>query len=317
MTTGSGGNAAVCYCAEELEVWIIISDFIWEVNETNFKNVVLKSDIPVLVDCWAPWCMPCRAQHPILEKVADDLQGKVLIASLNTEENRDEAYRLNIDSIPTLVIFKGGEEQQRFIGLQKADSFLGIVTDPYLRTSADGVYAAGDCAEKKSFISQKPTRGEFGTNAVVMARVVAQNIMGRNKVFPGIINANATTVYDWSIGSSGLTEKMALDAGLNVVTGHSEVLDKYPMMDGMSPIRTKLVFEGDTQNLIGGSVMRKGHGAAQNVDFISFAIQMQTTLEDLLSYQYATHPELAAKPSDNTYVFAARDLAGKRKPRLS
>jgi len=190
-------------------------------------------------------------------------------------------------------------------------SAQGIVTDPHLRTSADGVYAAGDCAEKKSYITQKPTRGEFGTNAVFMAKVVAQNIMGRNKVFPGIINANATTIYDWSIGSSGLTENMAADAGLNVVSGYSEVLDKYPMMDGVTPIRTKLVFERDTGSLIGGSVMRKGHGAAQNVDFISFAIQMGATLEDLLSYQYATHPELAAKPSDNTYVFAARDAFDK------
>ncbi len=193
-------------------------------------------------------------------------------------------------------------------------SALGIVTDPYLRTSADCVYAAGDCAEKKSFISQKPTRGKFGTNAVFMAKIVAQNIRGHNKVFPGIINANATTVYDWSIGSSGLTEKMALDAGINVVTGYSEVLDKYPMMDGVTPIRTKLVFERDTGSLIGGSVMRRGNGVAQNVDFISLAIQMGATREDLLSYQYATHPELAAKPSDNTYVFAARDANGKRKP---
>jgi len=190
-------------------------------------------------------------------------------------------------------------------------SALGVVTDPYMRTSAEGVYAAGDCAEKKSYITQKPTRGEFGTNAVFMSKVVAQNILGHRKTFPGVINANATMVYDWSLGSAGLTEKMALDAGLDVVTGHSEVLDKYPMMGGVAPIRTKLVFERDTQRLIGGSVMRKGHSTAQNIDFISFAIQMQTTLEDLLNYQYATHPELAAKPSDNTYVFAAQDAGGK------
>jgi len=66
--------------------------------------------------------MPCCAQQPILEKVADELQGKTLITSLNIEENRDAAYRLNIHSIPTLVIFKDGEERQRLIGLQKADS---------------------------------------------------------------------------------------------------------------------------------------------------------------------------------------------------
>jgi thioredoxin 1 len=106
-----------------------MSENIQEINETNFKNVVLESDIPVLVDCWAPWCMPCRAQHPILEKVADALHGKALITSLNTEENRDAAYRLNIHSIPTLVIFKNGEERRRFIGLQKADSISRALED--------------------------------------------------------------------------------------------------------------------------------------------------------------------------------------------
>ena len=109
-----------------------MSENIQEVNETNFENVVLQSDMPVLVDCWAPWCMPCLTQHPILEKVADELQGKALITSLNTEENRDAAYRLNIHSIPTLVIFKDGQERQRLIGLQKADSLTRALEDALL-----------------------------------------------------------------------------------------------------------------------------------------------------------------------------------------
>ena len=93
-----------------------MSENIQEVNETNFKTEVLESDIPVLVDCWAPWCMPCRAQQPILERVADELQGKALITSLNIEENREAAYRLNIHSIPTLVIFENGREVARQAG---------------------------------------------------------------------------------------------------------------------------------------------------------------------------------------------------------
>ena len=109
-----------------------MSENIQEVNETNFENVVLQSDMPVLVDCWAPWCMPCLTQHPILEKVADELQGKALITSLNTEENRDAAYRLNIHSIPTLVIFKDGEERRRFVGLQKADSLTRALENALL-----------------------------------------------------------------------------------------------------------------------------------------------------------------------------------------
>jgi thioredoxin len=98
-----------------------MSENIQVINETNFKNVFLEPDIPVLVDCWAPWRMPCRAQHPIRQKVAAALQGKALITSLYTEENCDVAYRLNIHRIPTLVIFKNGAERRRLIGLQKAD----------------------------------------------------------------------------------------------------------------------------------------------------------------------------------------------------
>jgi NADH oxidase (H2O2-forming) len=191
-------------------------------------------------------------------------------------------------------------------------SRLGIQTDQYLRTSSEHIYAAGDCVEKISSITGKSTRGEFGTNAVFMAKIVAQNILGKNKIFPGVINASATSVYDWSLGSAGLTEKMAQESGINTVTGYSEVLDKYPMMKGVTPIRTKLVFDRDTGRLVGGGVLQKGDGAARNADFISLAIQMKAILEDLLTCQYATHPELAAKPSDNTYVFAAKDALGKK-----
>ena len=190
-------------------------------------------------------------------------------------------------------------------------SRLGICTDEYMCTSVPNIYASGDCVEKKSFITMQPTRGEFGTNAVFMAKVAAQNILGNKVKFPGVLNANATAIYDWSLGSAGLTEQMAKDAGIDVITGYSEIYDKYPMMDNVDIVRTKLVFNGSNMKLIGGSVMRKGSCTAQNVDFISFAIQMGATMENLLNYQYATHPELAAKPSDNCYTFATKQALSK------
>lgn len=190
-------------------------------------------------------------------------------------------------------------------------SRLGIRVDAHMKTSADHVYSCGDCAEKRSYVTWESMRGEFGTNAVFMARTVARNILGDGITFPGIINANATSVYDLSLGSAGLTEQMARDAGLDVVTGFSIVLDKYPMIGGVESVHTKLVFNRTNRKLVGGSVMRKGNCTAQSVDFISLAIQMGAVMDDLISYQYCTHPELAAKPSDNTYVFAARDAVGK------
>jgi NADH dehydrogenase len=190
-------------------------------------------------------------------------------------------------------------------------SRLGIWVDENLRTEIKDVYACGDCAQKRSLVTGEPTRGEFGTNAVFMARTVARNILGQQKTDPGVLNANVTAVYDYSLGSAGMTELMAKDAGLEVLTGYSEVLSKYPMMPQVDTIRTKLVFNRKNRKLIGGSVLRKGICSAQNVDFISFAVQMGATMDDLLNYQYATHPELAAKPSDNMYVFAAKDALKK------
>lgn len=184
---------------------------------------------------------------------------------------------------------------------------FGVVVDEFMRTSHADIYACGDCAQTLSFFTGKPVHGEFGTNAVFMARTVAQDLLGQARKFPGVINASVSSVFGWSFGSAGMVEKLAIDSGFQVVTGYSEVLDRYPMMDGVADIRTKLVFDQANGRLLGGSVVRKGHTAALAVDFISLACKMGATMQDLVDYQYATHPELAARPSDNAFVFAARD----------
>ncbi len=241
------------------------------------------------------------------------------VASFAQRSEREIDVRLNGDGTLTadFVVMSVGvilnTELAAAAGLKS--SRLGIWTDRRLRTSAEHVYAAGDCVEKWSLVTGQPCRGEFGTNAVFMARVAARNILGGREEFPGVVNANATTVFDIGLGQAGLTEQMAREAGIAVVTGTSQVLDRYPMMPGAAPIHTKLVFDADTRRLVGGCVLRQGHGAAQSADFISFAVQKGTTLDDLLRLQYATHPEQAAKPSDNAFVFAARQAAAKMQRR--
>ncbi len=184
---------------------------------------------------------------------------------------------------------------------------FGIVTDDRLRTSRPDIYAAGDCAAKASLVTGQPVRGEFGTNAVFMGRVVGANILGTDARFPGVVNASVTKVFDWGVGAAGVTVDAALKAGLDVAWGISTVPDRYPMIDDVEDIRTKLVFERGSGRLLGGSILRRGDCVAADVDFLSLAIQMGVTREDLLVHQYATHPELAAKPSHNRFVFAARD----------
>lgn len=87
-----------------------------EVNENNFQQEVLESSIPVLVDFWASWCMPCRMLAPTIEKLAEENQGKLKVCKLNTEENRNIAAQYGIQGIPTLIIFKEGKEIGRTVG---------------------------------------------------------------------------------------------------------------------------------------------------------------------------------------------------------
>ncbi|HEY8173366.1 MAG TPA: thioredoxin [Dehalococcoidia bacterium] len=90
----------------------------YEVTDANFDTEVLKSDKPVLVDFWAPWCGPCRMVAPIVDELSDEYEGKVKFVKLNTDDNIGTASKYQIRSIPTLLVFKGGEAVGQIIGFR-------------------------------------------------------------------------------------------------------------------------------------------------------------------------------------------------------
>jgi thioredoxin 1 len=89
-----------------------------ELSDANFDAEVLQSDQPVLVDFWAPWCGPCRMVGPVIEELAAENGEKVKIAKINVDEAQQTAAGFGVSSIPTLMIFKGGEVVERFVGVQ-------------------------------------------------------------------------------------------------------------------------------------------------------------------------------------------------------
>lgn len=95
-----------------------------DLNKDNFATEVLNSDLPVLVDFWAPWCMPCKMMAPILDELAVDLAGKVKITKLDTADvnNQELALQYQIQSIPNLKLFKAGQIIAEFVGMRSKDS---------------------------------------------------------------------------------------------------------------------------------------------------------------------------------------------------
>ena len=89
---------------------------ITDVTDSNFQAEVLESDTPVLVDFWAPWCGPCRIVHPVLEQIAQERGDALRIVKLNVDENQQTAMTYEILSIPTLILFKGGQVEKRVVG---------------------------------------------------------------------------------------------------------------------------------------------------------------------------------------------------------
>jgi len=85
-------------------------------TDTAFEQDVLQSEIPVVVDLWAPWCGPCKIIAPSLEEIAQDQQGKLKVVKLNIDENAQTAAKFNVMNIPTLLVFKGGKEVDRIVG---------------------------------------------------------------------------------------------------------------------------------------------------------------------------------------------------------
>jgi thioredoxin 1 len=96
----------------------IMAGNVTEFNDANFQNEVIDSSDPVLVDFWAPWCGPCRMIAPLVEELATEYKGSVKIGKINIDDSPSAATQYGVSSIPTLIIFKGGEVVDRFVGVQ-------------------------------------------------------------------------------------------------------------------------------------------------------------------------------------------------------
>ena len=105
------------------------SDLIVEFTDANFEQEVIKSDVPVLVDFWAEWCMPCKMLAPTVDELAAEYSGRLKVGKVDTDANRDISLAHGISAIPTLMVFKNGEVLKRLVGMQQKADLKDIIEE--------------------------------------------------------------------------------------------------------------------------------------------------------------------------------------------
>jgi len=106
-----------------------MSENMMEVNDGNFNDEVLQSDIPTVVDFWAEWCGPCKALAPKIDQVASEFNGKIKVVKMNVDQNQKTPAQYGIRGIPTLIIFKDGEVSNQVVGDQSVDNLKEFFTN--------------------------------------------------------------------------------------------------------------------------------------------------------------------------------------------
>lgn len=100
------------------------TEYVIEITDSNFETQVTDAKLPVLIDFWAPWCAPCRMIGPVIEQIASELQGKVIVGKVNIDENPQISERFRIQAIPAIFIFQNGQVRDQVVGLTSKASLL-------------------------------------------------------------------------------------------------------------------------------------------------------------------------------------------------
>jgi len=257
--------------------------------------------------------------HLITNSRVEKLSGKAFVSKvhLSSSEIIDfDRYEPCTGSdhmkIKGLVVFATGVAPElSFISPDSIDmGKQGIIVNERMETSIPDVYAVGDCVQFKSQITGKDTGGKLATNAVPMARVLAENLLERNTSYKGFINGAATRVYNLYFGGTGLTADAAEKEGFEIIKGFSQLTTQFPIMPEKKDLLVKLIADKKTSRIIGGQVA-SGEPVATLIDLISFAIQKEATVNDLIDLSYSAQPYQSFFPASNIIVSAAENMKAK------
>ena len=218
----------------------------------------------------------------------------------------DDGQQIDADLVIVAMGYTPNSELAAEAGVN-VNEHGGIVVDNYLRTSEEDVFAVGDCAQTVGFITGRPGKIMLASTGAAEARVLGYNLysMRIKRNFPGTISVFSTEISGQAFASAGVIESEARDAGIEVVIGEFQDVDRHPgTMADASPVGGRLVVSPSNGQIIGGELYGS-KSVGEMVNTLALAIQKDITVYELVSFQLGTHPLLTTAPTKPILVKAA------------
>lgn len=284
-------------------------EFADECNKRGNLNVTVVELLShcLLLTCDEDICI--RTEKKLSERGIKILAGrraKALLGEKNLQYvELENGQKLKADVVILGIGVKPNIELALNIGLE-VDEKKGICVDDFMRTSDENIFAAGDCASKKCYLSGMPITIGLASLATTEARVAGANLFSMHQRMECAISIFSTCFGDLAVGMAGMTEKNAKNLGIDIISTQVSSPDKHPgSIPGAQDSGIKLIFEKDTGLLIGGQIYG-GNAIGEMINIIGAMIQHKMRADEICSFQIGTHPMLTTSPIAYQIVNAAQ-----------
>jgi len=294
-------------------IGVEISD---ELNKVG-KEVTLIEKLPHVLGLAFDEDVAVRAESLLIERGVNVMTGKS-VSEISGKNNKVEAVlmedgeKIEADAVILALGYDPNVKLASEAGLTLRKSGF-ILVDEYMRTSSDNIFAIGDCAEKRDFVTRKPSNIMLASTACAEARIAGMNLykLSAIKTFSGTISIFSTAIGNTGVGVAGLTETIARNEGFDIVTGQFEGIDRHPgTLKDTHKQFVKLVVGKESGVILGGEVYG-GLSTGELTNTIGIIIENRMPINALLTAQIGTHPLLTASPAGYPLIKAAEDASSK------
>lgn len=294
-------------------IGVEISD---ELNKAG-KEVTLIEKLPHVLGLAFDEDVALRAESILIERGVKVMTGKSVkeISGKNNKVNAvlmDDGERVEADAVILALGYDPNVKLASEAGLMLRKSGF-IKVDEYMRTDDNNIFAVGDCAEKRDFVTRKPSNIMLASTACAEARIAGMNLykLSAIKTFSGTISIFSTAIGNTGIGVAGLTETIARSEGFDIVVGKFEGIDRHPgTLEDTHKQFVKLVVGKESGVILGGEVYG-GLSAGELTNTIGIIIENRMPINALLTAQIGTHPLLTASPAGYPLIKAAEDASSQ------